>query len=831
MASMAVMALFIIPVIFYYQDYRINLDTTEHINFTSYSNMLMEKRYQSLSGNMFLQLVLDVTRTLCYLDMFNIGLMTGVAVSWWIGLGLATLYICYSKILCMYKTQNQFMRSLYDGAFIEQSLLLNTQFDIHTNNRTNRFRENGMTAMVYLCSTMWHETNNEMKDNLISLFRLDRYRPKTEPKFKDFTFEAHIYFDDAFENVEGNQGCHLNKYAKNLIKILSEVYGTFINTDDSFFGNREQIPDWKILKTPYGGRLVVTMPHGNDILVHFKDKELIRIKKRSSLVMYLYYLLDWKLMTNHNRNFQEGQNENDLSNKILKMKKNTYLLALDGDTGFLPTDLQLLIDHLKMYPRVGSASGRIHPTGTGPAVWFQKFEYAAYHWFQKTSEHMFGSMLCSPGSCSLFRAEALMDDNVMEKFSTKSTEPKHYIQYDQGEDRFLTTLLLKQGWTVEYIDASNSYSTVPQNLKELCNQRRRWVPTTLVNTINLLSFTDKVSQRNSFMSTLYIFYQRFALFSVIVTPATTSFFIAGILSFLLNIHFAVALVIAVIPPAIYVGLCFKLKEDTQITVAAVLSTFYAFVMSVMTMTSVGSMMKEQTILTPSSIYVIPMQLFCILGAVMHPQEFSVLFYALFYIIFLPSADILLFIYAMVNMNCIYWGTRETKLADGTPNPAVNPQTVEPQKCWITELQKLSCGVELQEDSLSEEEGNYWKMLQDTFLQPFKNDKETNEKKQNDLQEFRNKISFWFFLLNVLWLLFLLIIKVFDIFPILIKIKIKETRGNPQTEYEDFTFFLGPVLLLFLQFIGMLCYRVYNFIDYTALLDTEAEQQNWKKKQS
>ncbi|XP_037831669.1 chitin synthase chs-1-like isoform X2 [Kryptolebias marmoratus] len=830
MASMAVMALFIIPVIFYYQDYRINLDTTESINFTSYCNTLVDERNPSLSGNMLLQLVLDVTRTLCYLDMSNIGLMTGV-VPWWITFGLATFYVWYFKTHCIHLTQNQFMKSLYDGVFIEQSLLLNTQFDIHTNDRMHHFRENATTAMVYLCSTMWHETDDEMKDNVISMFRLDRYRPKTEPKFEDFTCEAHIYFDDAFENAEGKQGRHLNKYAKNLMKIISEVYGTFINTDDTS-GNQEQIPDWKILKTPYGGRLVVTMPHGNDILVHFKDKDLIRNKKRWTLVMYLYYLLDWKLMTKNNKNLQEGQNEKDIATQIQEKKKNTYLLALDGDTSLQPTDLKILIDHLKMYPRVGSVSGRVHPTGTGPVVWFQKFEYAINNWMLKSAEHVFGSLLCSPGSCSLFRAEALMDDNVMEKLPTKSTEPKHYILCDQGEDRFLTSLLLKQGWTVEYIDASNSYSTVPQNLKELYNQRRRWVPTIVMNTVDLIFCNNSATMRKSSMSRLYILYHWLALFVYIVTPATASFCVAGVLSFLFNIHFAVALVIAVIPPAVYVGLCFKLKEDTQITIAAVLSTFYAFLMLVLIMTAIGSMVKGQTILTPSSIFVVPVFINFFIIAIMHPKELSVLFYALFYIIYLPSAEILLFIYTMVNMNCIYWGTRETKPDDGTSDPAMIQPPPKPQ-CWIRQLQNMSREIQLQEDCLSEEEENYWKELQDKYLQPFQADKETDEKRLKDLREFRNKVCFWFFFGNVLWLFLIFNIKTFKIFPSLINIDInlEETGEIIQAEFLDFMFYLGPGLIFLLQFMGLLFYRVHTIIDYIASLDTEPEEQIWKKKQS
>ncbi|KAL0167869.1 hypothetical protein M9458_036091, partial [Cirrhinus mrigala] len=48
-----------------------------------------------------------------------------------------------------------------------------------------------------------------------------------------------------------------------------------------------------------------------------------------------------------------------------KDRENTYILALDGDTDFQPSAVMLLIDRLKLYPEVGAACGRIHPTGTG----------------------------------------------------------------------------------------------------------------------------------------------------------------------------------------------------------------------------------------------------------------------------------------------------------------------------------------------------------------------------------------------------------------------------------------------------------------------------------
>ena len=69
---------------------------------------------------------------------------------------------------------------------------------------------------------------------------------------------------------------------------------------------------------------------------------------------------------------------------------------------------------------------------TGPLVWYQQFEYAIGHWFQKATEHVFGCVLCSPGCFSLFRGSALLDDNVMKRYAETATEASHYIQYDQG---------------------------------------------------------------------------------------------------------------------------------------------------------------------------------------------------------------------------------------------------------------------------------------------------------------------------------------------------------------------------------------------------------------
>ncbi|XP_033182151.1 chitin synthase chs-2-like [Anabas testudineus] len=691
LASLAVMALFVIPVIVYYQDYRKNPTKDAITNFSSYCGVVVNNRSQNLTGSVFPQLVLDVTHTLCFLDMSSaahLGLLTGSSLSWWLGLVLVTIHLWHLNVNRIQRTQDLFMRRLYEGAFIEQSLLLNTRFDIQIKGGKKIRQEE--TAMIYLCATMWHETYDEMMKILISMFRLDRHRPKTEPKSKDFTFEAHIYFDDAFEHVEGSEESHLNSYAKNLVEVIIEVYGIFTSINEKFFKKNQNIPDQQIIRTSYGGRLVITMPLGNNIIVHFKDKELIRHKKRWSQIMYLYYLLGWKLMSKYYKRLKKGEEEQELEAEVQKEKHNTYLLALDGDTDFQPTSVMLLIDRLKMYPRVGAACGRIHPTGSGPTVWFQKFEYAVSHWLQKTAEHVIGCVLCSPGCFSLFRAAALMDDNVMKRYATKSTEASHYIQYDQGEDRWLCTLLLKQGWRVEYNAASDAYTNAPEDFKELYNQRRRWGPSTLANVVDLLGDTNVISNRNKSMSKLFMFYQLFGIISAILAPATICLLVAGSLTFIFNIGSDVALVISVIPPIVFLILCFKLKSDTQITIAGILSIIYAFLMLVVTLSIIGAMIKQQTILTPSSMFVIVMAIIYIITAIIHPQEFQLVFYGVLYIVCIPSAYLLLTIYSMVNMNNVSWGTRESKPAAGAATPVTTTRQTTVEKAKNTLQRFFSC---------------------------------------------------------------------------------------------------------------------------------------------
>lgn len=76
-----------------------------------------------------------------------------------------------------------------------------------------------------------------------------------------------------------------------------------------------------------------------------------------------------------------------------------------------------------------------------------------------------------------------------------------------GEDRWLCTLLLKQGHRVDYTAASDALTHAPEGFDEFFNQRRRWMPSTMANIMDLLGDWQITVRVNDNISYFYIVYQ------------------------------------------------------------------------------------------------------------------------------------------------------------------------------------------------------------------------------------------------------------------------------------------------------------------------------------
>lgn len=73
---------------------------------------------------------------------------------------------------------------------------------------------------------------------------------------------------------------------------------------------------------------------------------------------------------------------------------NKFILTTDADVRFNPESVEALLDLMKRDTSVGAVCARTYPLGSGPVMWYQKFEYAVGHWFQKVSLSVICIILC-----------------------------------------------------------------------------------------------------------------------------------------------------------------------------------------------------------------------------------------------------------------------------------------------------------------------------------------------------------------------------------------------------------------------------------------------------
>ncbi|KAL8565048.1 hypothetical protein ACOMHN_003424 [Nucella lapillus] len=619
-----------------------------------------------------------------------------LTVVFWVPVGFAayfsllhiTGHVWNPRAERMTRTDKLFSKPLYCGVFLDQSLMLNRRRDeddptelrlagqwidqvgqdggeLTLEDARSAMRKD-TTPLIYICATMWHESETEMIMMLKSVFRLDADQSArknaqlffniTDPDY--YEFEGHIFFDDAYQahGLEESE-YSVNDFVKQLVRVMDTAASAVHRT-------KLHIPSPYKIPTPYGGRLVWKLPGGNTITAHLKDKVRIRHRKRWSQVMYMYYFLGYKLINGERLSLQRKQVRAD----------NTFLLALDGDVDFQPDAVQILVDRMKQTPGLGAACGRIHPIGSGPMVWYQKFEYAVSHWLQKSTEHILGCVLCSPGCFSLFRGSALMDDNVMKRYTTPPSEARHYVQYDQGEDRWLCTLLLQQGHRVEYCAASDSYTFAPEGFNEFYNQRRRWTPSTMANIIDLLGDWKNTTANNQDISVLYIIYQLALLASGIITPGTIFLLIVGAISNATqdSIPLWAGLMLNGIPIILFVVLCFKANSATQLAYAGVLSIFYTIVM-MLVLVGIIRGAAENGFCSVSTTFLLGVVGVFVITAILHPMEFTALLHGFLYFLSIPSMSMLLLIYSLANLDNVSWGTREVKSAAPPPPTQQPPQ--------------------------------------------------------------------------------------------------------------------------------------------------------------
>eukprot|EP00118_Oscarella_pearsei_P021331 m.238774 g.238774 ORF g.238774 m.238774 type:complete len:1476 (+) comp40171_c0_seq3:577-5004(+) len=589
----------------------------------------------------------------------------------WLAQFICCLFHVYrTKLIALIKEEELFIQSYYNGPFLEQCLMLNRKTEMDDSELIDP-GEYSRQATVFICTTMYRESLKEQRKLLQSLHQIANEQPLL-PKRKRRHFESHIFFDS------GANGQNPTRFALQFMSLLEESF----SVDPEKFEKYE---------TEYGLRLCWKHPAGMPFILHLKDPNKYKKKKRWSQVMYMSYILDYRC---------------DIDDTL--DDDNTFILTTDADVGFSRQAVEILIDRLARDRQVGAVCGRTHPVGDGPVVWYQKFDYAIGHWFQKVAEHVLGSVMCCPGCFSIFRIRALR--SVLTDYGGKVEEGMDFLKKDMGEDRWLCTLMVYAGWRLEYAAAADCTTFCPVEFDEFYKQRRRWMPSTMANLCELCARGTNVIKSNDAVSILFISYQAAMIFSTIINPGTVILIMAAGLQYAFSSSDSLSIFYTFLVIFILISLFFGLvsvycRDDTKLWVAKVLTFLFALIMAAVIVgvavqvvvglqnepptetplqiipprptphhTKAPSFALVEARTTPSNsshhsdLSRVPISTWYLAGliamflvtALLHPLEMSCVLHGIWYLFCLPSGYVLLIVYSVCNLNNRSWGTREGK---------------------------------------------------------------------------------------------------------------------------------------------------------------------------
>ena len=568
-----------------------------------------------------------------------------------------------SNLKVLPSDEDMFHTPLYDGVFLDQHLLLNMKREYNKG-----YGEERDQFKVYICSTMYRESEHEMKQLILSLKNFSAELLEDDAR----KYESFIIFD---QGVKANK---LGKFPKTLLNIISQELGL-------------QIHDALLFETGYGWCINWKNGLHFSISILLKDPNKVKNKKRWSQVLYMKFILE------HCLNLQESP-----------ILENSYILTTDADITFDKSAVDSLLDRMTSNPQIGGVCSRTRPKGSGLWYWYQVFDYAIGHWLQKSTEDIMGCVLCCPGCFSMFRCSAIK--KVLPEYSKPATNGNEFLMRNMGEDRWLCTLLIKEGYLLVYCALSSIYTYCPETFEQFYSQRRRWIPSTIANIASLIIQSTAITKNNGHVSILFILYQAVIVFSTAIAPATVIFVIStGIQSsYGISDTFNLIIVLGHILLGISYGLiCIFNSPKTQIDVAKIFSAIFGILMILVIvglvkevvhsifpgpnsqflrtpncsvfvndtsrysecelvakyLNSLPNAYEVNRVVLPVSFNILYLALFAfifVITALLHWREWTDILHSLTYFLALPTGYLLLPIYSAANLNIQSWGTREEK---------------------------------------------------------------------------------------------------------------------------------------------------------------------------
>jgi len=210
-----------------------------------------------------------------------------------------------------------------------------------------------------------------------------------------------------------------------------------------------------------------------------------------------------------------------------------YMFQIDADTVVAPDSATRMVSAFLDDTRLIAVCGETALTNAKSSfiTMIQVYEYYISHNLSKAFESLFGSVTCLPGCFSMYRIRAaetgkplFVSREVVEAYSTIRVDTLHMKNLlHLGEDRYLTTLLLKfhSKYKTKYIFDAHAWTIAPDSWQVFLSQRRRWINSTVHNLMELIPLNQ--------LCGFCCFSMRFIVFvdlmSTIVQPVTVAYIV------------------------------------------------------------------------------------------------------------------------------------------------------------------------------------------------------------------------------------------------------------------------------------------------------------------
>lgn len=174
------------------------------------------------------------------------------------------------------------------------------------------------------------------------------------------------------------------------------------------------------------------------------------------------------------------------------------IIQLDSDSYIEPSTFRELIAPFRN-PKVAAVCAQGEPKNADKNI-LTKMQ-AAYYFMSfrilKAAESSFDTVFCCSGCCSAYRKSAVMPVLYHWLSETFLGRPVTW-----GDDRALTSWLLKSGWKTVFSSKARAFTIVPENWKQLFTQQLRWKKSWIVNFFITSRF---IAKKQTFVAFFYYF--------------------------------------------------------------------------------------------------------------------------------------------------------------------------------------------------------------------------------------------------------------------------------------------------------------------------------------